>query len=181
VDMESGYGTEIDEVIHNIEQLSQLGVVGVNLEDSDRDATPRALVPARQFADKISRLKAGLAKKGIDFFINARTDAYILDLPGAREITLERIKAYEDAGADGIFVPFVAKEALIAEFTKATKLPVNILFAPDLPSFTRLGELGVARVSMGTSAFRATYAHLEKMTKEVLAKGDFSPFVQIQK
>jgi 2-methylisocitrate lyase-like PEP mutase family enzyme len=179
VDLESGYGTEIDEVINNIEQLHQVGVVGANLEDSDRNQPQRALVPATQFADKISQLKAGLKKKEIDFFINARTDAYIVDLPGAKEITLERIKAYDEAGADGIFVPFVAKEDLIAQFTKATKLPVNILFAPDLPSFTRLGQLGVARISMGTSAFRATYAHLERMAKDVLAKDDFSPLVKI--
>lgn len=175
VDLEAGYSFNVEETAGYIEQLHQLGVVGINLEDSDSGAAQRRLVSIESFSYKISQIKNNLVEKKIDLFINARTDAFLLKQDDALGTTLERIKAYEAAGADGIFVPFVSDEESIRKITASTPLPVNILVAPELPSFDRLAQLGVRRISMGTGGFRAAYAHLETLAAAIQREGSFVP------
>ena len=55
--------------------------------------------------------------EGVPLFINARTDAYILNNNRFEE-TMKRAQAYKDAGADGIFIPGLAQKEQIHMFTK---------------------------------------------------------------
>ena len=174
VDFERGYGATIDETLRHIDQLLSVGIVGINLEDSVRNGDSRGLDPVSVHADKIRAIKAHLAKTNRGLFINARTDAYIVKNSQPIETTLERIKAYEAAGADGIFVPFATEEKAIQMFTAATQLPVNVLNIPGIPSYARMAELGVKRVSMGASAFRATYRYLENTIGEIRKDNELS-------
>lgn len=162
VDIESGYGDDIATVIANIETLCDLGVAGINLEDSAK----KQLVPATAFVAKLAAIKEGLAKKGKQIFINARTDGFLLKVPNALAETLTRIKLYE-AFADSIFVPFATAESDIKAITSATKLPVNILAMASLTSIDKLKELGVKRISMGASLYRATYKQAENILQQI--------------
>jgi 2-methylisocitrate lyase-like PEP mutase family enzyme len=171
VDMEAGYSNDIKEVIKNIEKLHDTGVVGINLEDS----AERQLIPADKFSKKLNTIKNHLVKNNIKIFINARTDAFLFGVPSALEVTLERIKAYENAGADGIFVPFIADKAEIKKVTAATSLPINVLCVPNLPSFETLAELGVGRISLGSSAFRATNTSFENLIKNIITEKSVAP------
>jgi 2-methylisocitrate lyase-like PEP mutase family enzyme len=55
-------------------------------------------------------------------FVNARADTYWLG--GGREAeTALRLAAYQDAGADGLFVPGLSEEAALAAVVAATALP----------------------------------------------------------
>ena len=74
-------------------------------------------------------------------FINARTDAYLMRLPSAFEETIIRIKAFENAGASGVFVPCLVDKNEIEQIVSNTKLPVNVMCMPTLPSFDELKEL----------------------------------------
>jgi 2-methylisocitrate lyase-like PEP mutase family enzyme len=164
VDMEAGYSSHIPEVITNIEKLHAAGVAGINLEDS----VQRQLIPAEEFGKKLEKIKNHLTRNNMRIFINARTDAFLFGMPSALSITLERIKAYENAGADGIFVPALTGEKEIKDITAATALPVNVLCVPGLPSFDSLAEWGVRRISLGSSAFRAIYSHFEQLSKKII-------------
>ncbi|MGS2739947.1 isocitrate lyase/PEP mutase family protein [Sinomicrobium sp. M5D2P17] len=148
VDIEGGYGRKISEIIGNLDKLHALGVVGINIEDS-RVEKERTLLPAEDFSDQIREIKAYLDRKDMNMFINARTDTFLLGIPSAREETLRRIKLYEDAGADGVFVPCIVKEEDIRRVVSATALPVNVMCMPGLPPFDLLAGLGVRRISMG--------------------------------
>lgn len=58
-----------------------------------------------------------------DLFLNARTDLFLdrIGEPAARlESTLERLRAYLDAGADGIFVPGIADAETIGTVARAS-------------------------------------------------------------
>ena len=55
--------------------------------------------------------------EGVPLFINARTDAYILNNNRVAE-TMKRAQAYKDAGADGIFIPGLVQKEHIHMFTK---------------------------------------------------------------
>ena len=148
VDLEAGYSRDITTTIEYIERLHQLGVVGINVEDSRVDEK-RKLVDSNVFAQTIALINQHLKGKEIDLFLNVRTDTFLLETPNAVDETIRRIKRYEQAGANGIFVPGAEREDDIIRVVSATALPVNVIATPNLPSFDRLKSLGIKRISTG--------------------------------
>lgn len=159
VDMEGGYGTTAEEVFENIAKLHDAGVVGCNIEDS-LAAGKRGIIQADEFARKIEGIKTLLTKKKMQFFINVRTDGFLLKLPNALEVTLDRVTKYENAGADGLFTPCITEENDIAAVVAAIKIPVNVMCMPGLPDFKTLSALGVKRISMGGFLHNSLYKQL---------------------
>jgi len=152
VDIEAGYSRDAGGVIANIGRLAELGVVGVNIEDSRVDGS-RGLVEAEAFAQTITAVKACLAKAGRDIFLNVRTDPFLLGHDNAREETIRRGQLYAQAGADGLFAPCIVKPEDIEAVVGAVRLPLNVLSLPQLPAFNALQALGVKRISMGNALF----------------------------
>lgn len=171
VDLESGFGRSPGELAETTARLAELGVVGVNLEDSDAHGR---LVDAGLAARRI----AAAARSGL--FVNARTDPFWI--AGAADASpesrlaesLDRARRYLDAGADGVFVPGVASSDAIAALTGALPAPVNVLVGSAGRSTAELAGLGVARISTGSLLFRASLGLLERMAGE-LAGGDATP------
>jgi len=174
VDMEAGYGHHITDTLGHLKKLNDAGVAGINLEDSEKGQ----LLPIDQFSKKLETIKNYLLKNSLKIFINARTDAYLLSELSPLETTLDRVKKYEEAGADGIFVPFVREKNDILNITAATRLPLNVLSIPNLPSFKSLAEWGVSRISLGSTAFRATYRNFEDLIKTVATEKTVSCLFQ---
>lgn len=177
VDMEMGYGKSDEEIFTNILRLLDLGVAGINIEDSIIDKTNRMLKDAQLFAKTIEHIKNKLASKNSDLFINVRCDTFILNVENKLEETLHRLKMYEKTGADGIFLPCICTETDIAEAVSHTKLPVNVMCIPGLPGFDTLNKLGVKRVSMGPFLFNKVYAHAVDLSGAITATKSFSPIL----
>jgi 2-methylisocitrate lyase-like PEP mutase family enzyme len=87
---------------------------------------------------------------------------------------MKRIKLYETAGIDGIFLPCITNETDIRKVTENTKLPLNVMCMPDLPGFDRLQDLGVKRISMGNFVNGHIYKQMETGIKEIVASESFS-------
>jgi len=123
-DIESGFAANVTALETSITQIIQAGAVGVNLEDvmpanpafkhadpNQADANIRNGSPLFPLAEQIARIQAtrrAAHAAGIHLVINARTDAYWqagVDPAEAMRGTLERGKAYLQAGADCIFIP----------------------------------------------------------------------------
>lgn len=174
VDIETGYSNDPKEIASHIKTLSDLGVVGVNIEDSNV-LNERTLINADDFAKKLSEIKKELAKENVSIFINVRTDTFLLGIENTLEECVKRIKLYESVGADGIFVPCIEKEEDIIAVIKSTELPVNVMCMPNLPDFNMLSKLGVKRISMGNFMFDKIYNHLENTLNSVLQTQSFKP------
>jgi 2-methylisocitrate lyase-like PEP mutase family enzyme len=153
VDMEGGYSKDTAGLLRNITMLCEMGVSGINLEDSQRGAG-RQLQSASAFSSKLSAVADHCSKNNLPLFINARTDAYLLGLPGALEESIQRAKFYQDAGAAGIFVPMVTTKPEIRAIVGSTKLPLNVLAHAQLPGIPELSAMGVRRISLGSSLYR---------------------------
>lgn len=173
VDLESGFSCDPSEVARLAARLAALGVVGLNLEDSDPSG---ALVDPGLAAEKV----AAVAAAAPALYLNARTDVFWLAeaTPAAAgaaslrpappragaplEVLLEerraeavrRARRYLEAGADGIFVPGSLSAETIAAIASELPAPLNVLPQAGM-GLGRLGELGVARVSTGSLLFRA--------------------------
>ncbi|WP_308403047.1 isocitrate lyase/phosphoenolpyruvate mutase family protein [Streptomyces sp. Tu102] len=140
VDAEDGYSEDPDEVGEFARELVAVGAVGINLEDG--------LGSPGLHAAKIAAVKA--AAPGL--FVNARTDTYWLG-KGDTD-TRARLDAYQQAGADCVFVPGLTEPHAIAALVKHLDVPLNILCTPTGPTLPQLADLGVRRVSLGSLLYR---------------------------
>lgn len=149
VDFESGYSDDPQEVAKNVEKLVDAGILGINLEDGLTKGKDRTLGDSSILADKIKAIKSHLKSKGKDIYINARIDTYTTKPTPALDETLKRIKTYEEAGADGFFVPLINEDNDIKDVLQATQLPLNVFMKDGLKSYDEFAALGVHRVSYG--------------------------------
>jgi 2-methylisocitrate lyase-like PEP mutase family enzyme len=172
IDLESGYGDAPPRVGATVAAALDAGAVGCNIEDSLpgdgrlRDIAGQAarLAAARQAADD-----AGMA-----MFLNARTDVFFQGPATTHDLAmvsdaLERARAYADGGADGLFVPGVIAEDLIARLVEGSPLPVNIMVMTGVPDRARLAALGVARISHGAGPYRGAMQWLKDAARAAMA------------
>ena len=78
---------------------------------------------------------------------------------------IERAHAYADAGADGLFAPGLADQAMMARLAQASPLPVNIMVDDRTPGLDLLADAGVARVSHGPRPVRGRMKDLEELAR----------------
>lgn len=173
VDIESGYGDTPDVIAHNIIELVNIGVIGINIEDSVVSQGKRALRDSAWFADLLIGVKKQLRDAGVEVFINVRTDAFLLNISEALNVSLERIHRYQQAGADGIFLPCIRKPDDIKAVVASTSLPINVMSVPELPGFSQLKALGVKRISMGNAVHEAMLASLSSQLMAIQREQSF--------
>lgn len=167
VDIEAGYSRNIEKIVENIVSLHEIGVVGINIEDSIVIDNTRQIMTKEEFSIILKEIKKSLHEKNIDIFINARTDYFIMGLDNALEETIKRIKLYEQSDADGIFVPCVVDIKDIETLVNSTNLPLNIMSMPNLPSFEILQEVGVKRLSQGPFVYNSLISDFEKKLENI--------------
>jgi len=148
-DFESGYSDDPQQVAKNVEKLVDAGILGINLEDGLTNGKDRSLGDISILNDKIKAIKSHLQSKGKDIYINARIDTYTTKHPDAINETLNRIKAYEAAGANGFFVPLINTDEDIKAVLETTQLPLNVFMKDGLKTYEEFAALGVHRVSYG--------------------------------
>lgn len=151
-DIESGYAMTAGELKKNIRQLIHTGIVGINFEDYDKQTG--LLFPIDVQCDRIKAIRTIANDMHVPLFINARTDVYLRGNAFATnheklEETLQRGKAYRDAGADCLFPPAMKQKEDLEQIIQAVKIPVNVIAVPGIPALKVLQEIGVARVSLG--------------------------------
>lgn len=166
VDFEGGYGEEPEAVAETARLAIGAGAIGCNFED--RVVGGEGLHPLERQQERIAAMHA--AAGDLPFFINARTDLFLLadraEHAASLEPAMERAHAYAEAGASGLFVPGLADAELIERVCARSPLPVNVMVVPGLPPRARLAGLGVARISHGAGPYRRTMRHLTSLAKE---------------
>ena len=174
VDIESGFGTNDDEVIENICALNDLGVVGINIEDSVVKDGARTLIDSTIFSKKLKNITTALSSKNIELFINVRCDAFLLDIPNKLQEAKTRLQLYEENNIDGIFLPCITDENDISEIIATIKSPLNVLGLPNLPDFDTLQKLGVKRISIGNFVNDHIYKEMENVCTKIKENKNFS-------
>jgi 2-methylisocitrate lyase-like PEP mutase family enzyme len=172
-DMESGYGTTVEDMAKTAKTLIAAGAVGMNLEDvTGDDESSHVELPLQ--VEKIRAIRETAAALGVPLVLNARTDVYLMPIGEAAtrfERTIERLRAYHQAGADCLFAPGVSDRETIAKLVSALKAPLNILITPSCPSLAELENMGVARASAGSAVMRVALGLVQRIGKEMLQSG----------
>jgi 2-methylisocitrate lyase-like PEP mutase family enzyme len=175
-DAEGGYGDRPEDAAQTARAVIQAGAIGMNLEDATGDSA-QPLVDLPLQIEKIKAVVEAGKTAGVRLVLNARTDVYLAQVgaPASRyEETVRRLTAYRDAGADCLFAPGIRDVATTAKLTNDLKFPVNILAVAGSPSVSELEKLGVARVSVGSGAMRATLGLVQRLAQELKQQGTYS-------
>ena len=159
-DLEGGYGDPAG----TIRRAIGLGVVGANIEDRMR--------PLPEAAANVAAIMKVAEEEGVDFVLNARTDAFVLGRdrdPGeVLADAIERGRAYLDAGAPVVFVPGrLSEDQVVAIVDAWGPQKLTLIGIPGMPTLARLEELGVARVSYGPMPQRVALTALQELVEEV--------------
>lgn len=143
LDVESGYGANPGAVGARVAAVRDAGAVGINMEDRLPGESRPLPVP------EASARFAAAAATGL--FVNARCDLFWQTAPNDPLVqeTIARARAYAEAGASGLFVPFLSDRAAVRTICEASPLPINVTAKPELGSPAAIAALGVARISYG--------------------------------
>lgn len=152
IDFEGGYAVDPGQLAANMGMLAATGAIGCNFEDQVIGATgEKAMHHVAAQSERIAAIRDAL---GPDFFLNARTDIFLIAKPETHDAAMvdqaiDRAHAYADAGASGFFVPGLADLRLLERVVKAVSLPVNFMAFPGAPTAKQVAATGVARISHG--------------------------------
>ncbi|KAK0383651.1 hypothetical protein NLU13_9562 [Sarocladium strictum] len=179
VDIQDGYGNEIEDTIRRVVRM---GAVGANIEDSIPSAgfDKGILGSLYSLEDQVVRLRSAMraaADEGCpDFVLNARCDAFVLppspDLTDEvrMETALARGRAFLELGATTVFYwgPALGKsqiETLVKELQGRVAIQAS---AVQGLSVKDLAQLGVARISVGPSIYRAAMNTVKEEALKIL-------------
>ena len=166
VDFEGAYSDDPAEGGANVARLAQTGTAGCNFEDQVIGG--EGLHPLDLQVRRIAAIRSAV---GDQFFINARTDAFLKTQTFDDALVgqvVERGKAFADAGASGFFVPRLADSKQIERVVREVPLPLNVIAFPGAPDKKVWADAGVARISHGPFPHRVLMAKFEEMAREAI-------------
>jgi 2-methylisocitrate lyase-like PEP mutase family enzyme len=173
-DLENGFGDEPETCAETIRMAAEVGLVGGSIED----ATGRADDPIYGFDHAVARVRAAVAAARslpFPFMLCARAENLIngrIDLPD----TIRRLVAFAEEGADVLYAPGLRTVEAIREVVQAVApKPVNVVMGLGGASIatSALAEVGVKRVSLGSSLARAAWGGFLRAAREVAQGGTF--------
>lgn len=186
-DFQTGYADDPDGVAANVALCVATGVAGLSIEDSTgKSATP--LYESRLAVERVRAARAAIDASGTPVVLTARCEAWLVGHPDARRVALQRLVSYVDAGADCLYAPGVKEPEEIAAIVRAVSpKPVNVLMsAPSsVLSVSRLADLGVRRISVGSALARVAWGAFIRAARSISetgvfdALGDGAPFADL--
>ena len=180
-DGEKGYGGPGD-MERTITELVGVGLAGMNIEDSAPHAhgAPTTLVPLDEQLAKLNAIADAKRALGSEFFINARVDVFgtVGTHADGMDEAIRRGNAYADAGADCIFIFRPGDAATIGTLVREIQAPLSVLANETTPAIPELQQLGVARVSYGSSFGRLAISAVRDLAEVLAARGDPGPMLR---
>ena len=173
-DLENGFGDEPEVAAETINLAAAAGVVGGSIED----ATGRTSEPIYEFAQAVDRVRAAAEaahKLSFPFTLTARCENYLVGRADLRD-TIERLQAYQEAGADVLYAPGVRSKEDIRAVVGSVDRPVNVLMGLEgvRLNLAELSQLGVKRVSVGSALSRAALGAFLGAANEMREHGTFN-------
>jgi len=180
-DFQSGYTHDLDELARNVTACVATGVAGLSIEDATGD---KARPPLYDRGTAIERIRtarraidtAATAAATLPVVLTARCEAYLVGDADPAATAIDRLVAYADAGADCLFAPAVRDPATIAALVAAVApKPVNVVVTSPGQGLTvpLLADLGVRRISVGSSLARVAWGAFMRAARSIAETGTF--------
>ncbi len=166
VDAEFGFPDDPGGIAATVRLLAEAGAAGMSIEDYDPAAD--AILDPEEAVARVRVAVEAASRTGL--VLTARAENH---LHGRNDLddTIERLRAYRDAGAGVVYAPGLVDAADISKVVSSVDSPLNVLALPSGPSVPELAALGVRRVSTGGSLARAAYGALAEAARELAGPG----------
>ena len=177
-DFQNGYADEPEGVAANVGLCIATGVAGLSIEDATGDSTA-PLYELNLAVERIKAARSAVDSSGISVVLTARCEAWLVGQTDPARVALERLVAFAEAGADCLFAPGVREPDEIAAIVKAVSpKPVNVLVSAPNPalSVSRLADLGVRRISVGSALARMAWGAFMRAAQSLKETGTFDAF-----
>jgi 2-methylisocitrate lyase-like PEP mutase family enzyme len=173
-DLENGFGDAPEVVAETIWLAAAAGVVGASIED----ATGRADDPIYERGAAVERIRAAAeAARALPFpfTLTARAENYLRGRLDLRD-TIERLQAYQEAGADVLYAPGLTSSEEIAAVVRSVDRPVNVVMGLQgvQLSLAELAAIGVRRISVGSALARTALGAFLRAAREMREHGTFA-------
>jgi 2-methylisocitrate lyase-like PEP mutase family enzyme len=171
VDLENGYGPEPRNAVVAVTRVAQAGAVGGSIEDWDPD---ERLYELSHAVERVAAAVEAASGFGWPFTLTARAENHIRENPDLDD-TIERLQAFQAAGADVLYAPGLASADEIRQVCEAVSKPVNVLARPGLTLDEIVGA-GAQRVSVGGSL---TWSAVQALADAAVAIRDRGSFEEL--
>ncbi|AVF35793.1 isocitrate lyase/PEP mutase family protein [Rahnella sikkimica] len=172
-DIEGGYSDAPAQVALNVSRLIDVGVTGINIEDGA--GNPDLLCA------KVDAIRTACIRRGVELYINVRTDVYARNLVSAENRAAEvmaRAQTYHRAGADGLFVLGLADLNEMRAIAGSTPLLLNVVVWPGLAPVEELARAGVRRLSAGSWLPQTLWAQNARLVRGFLQEDAMTPMME---
>src|SRR5262249_844628 len=127
-DFESGYADDPQGVAENVTLCVATGVAGLSIEDSTSDPS-HPLYDLDLAVERIRASRRAIDRSDPDVMLTGRAECFLVGRPDIDE-TVDRLKAYAQAGADCLYAPGIrTREQILAVVEAVAPKPVNLLVA----------------------------------------------------
>ena len=168
-DLESGFSHAPAGVAETVRLAAATGLAGCSIEDFTGDSDDPIYERSRA-VERVAAAAEVAQAEATRLVLTARAENHLRGRPDLAD-TIERLQAYQEAGADVVYAPGLADERAIDQVVRAVDIPVNVLLLPGGPNVGQLAALGVARISVGGAFHAVTMAALESAARELLEQG----------
>jgi 2-methylisocitrate lyase-like PEP mutase family enzyme len=167
-DLENAFAEDTDGVAETIRLAAETGLAGCSIEDFSGGSSGR-IYPIDEAATRVETAVAA-AREGGGLVLTARAENHIRGVDDLGD-TIERLKAYEAAGADVVYAPGLTDLDEIRSVVDAVDVPVNVLCRPGGPTVSELASVGIARISVGGGFYFAALGALARAAREWKEEG----------
>jgi 2-methylisocitrate lyase-like PEP mutase family enzyme len=171
-DLENGFGDSPEIVAETIHLAAGAGLAGCSIEDMARDKT----IYEHDHAVERVRAAAEVARSlPFTFTLTARAENYLV---GKRDLkdTIQRLQAYQEAGANVLYAPGLTTKEDIAAVVSSVDRPVNVVMGLQgvQLGLAELSGIGVKRISVGSALSRAALGAFLRAAREMREWGTFT-------
>jgi 2-methylisocitrate lyase-like PEP mutase family enzyme len=168
-DLENCFADDPDGVAETVRLAVETGLAGCSIEDFTGYADD-PIYDHHQAAERVHAAAAAAHGGPAHLVLTARSENY---LHGRADLadTIDRLQAYQAAGADVLYAPGISRPEEIRSVVTSVDLPINVLALPKGPDVAALAALGVRRISVGGAFAYAAIAGLVDAGREFLEAG----------
>jgi 2-methylisocitrate lyase-like PEP mutase family enzyme len=170
-DLENGFADSAEGVAETARGAVAAGLAGFSIEDfSGNPADP--IYETGRAAEHV-QAAAEVAHAGpAHVVLTARAENH---LHGRNDLadTIERLQAYQEAGADVVYAPGPTSAEELRAIISSVDRPVNVLVRPGSPSVDELAQLGASRISVGGAFAFAAIDGLVRAAVELRDEGTY--------
>jgi 2-methylisocitrate lyase-like PEP mutase family enzyme len=170
-DLENAFADTPEEVAATIRLAAEAGLVGASIEDfSGRPDDP--IMPLDVAVDRVTAAVEAARALPFPFTVTARTENFGRGRPDLDD-TIRRLLAFEKAGADVLYAPWLPGLDAIRTVCATVSRPVNVV-AERTHTVAELAACGVRRISVGSAFARTALAAAVRAATEVRDAGTFT-------